>query len=113
MDVSLPSQVSGQGMVRNMRRGHDGAFKAKAALESIKGEKTPAQLSSEFGVHANQIGQWREQLLKELLTMERLHKPLGYRTPYEIYVRERVTINPMQASTIHDIYSCFCLDNGE
>ena len=56
-------------MVRNMRRGHDGAFKAKAALESIKGEKTLAQLSSEFGVHANQIGQWRKQLLKELPTL--------------------------------------------
>ena len=45
--------------------------------------------------------------------MERLHKSLGYRIPYEIYVKERVTINPMQASTIHDIYPCFCLDNGE
>jgi transposase-like protein len=36
------------------------------ALEVIKGEKTLAQLSSEFGVHANQIGQWRKQLLDEL-----------------------------------------------
>jgi putative transposase len=49
-----------------MRRGHDGAFKAKVALEVIKGKKTLAQLSSEFGVHANQIGQWRKQLLDEL-----------------------------------------------
>ncbi|UCE74399.1 MAG: transposase [Methanomassiliicoccales archaeon] len=53
-------------MVTNMRRKHDGAFKAKVALEAIKGEKTLAQLSSEFGVHANQIGQWRKQVLKEL-----------------------------------------------
>ena len=53
-------------MVRNMRREHNGAFKAKVALEAIKGEKTLAQLSSEFEVHANQIGQWRKQLLKEL-----------------------------------------------
>ena len=53
-------------MVRNMRRRHNGAFKAKVALEAIKGEKTLAQLSSEFGVHANQIRQWRKQLLDEL-----------------------------------------------
>ena len=53
-------------MVTNMRRAHNGAFKAKVALEAIKGEKTLAQLSSEFGVHANQIGQWRKQVLKEL-----------------------------------------------
>ncbi len=49
-----------------MRRGHNGAFKAKVALEAIKGEKTLAQFSSEFEVHANQISQWRKQLLKEL-----------------------------------------------
>jgi len=36
------------------------------ALEAAKGEKTIAQLSSEFGVHANQIRQWRKQLLEEL-----------------------------------------------
>ena len=53
-------------MVRNMRRSHNGAFKAKVALEAIKGEKTLAQLSSEFEVHANQIGLWRKQLIKEL-----------------------------------------------
>ena len=53
-------------MVRNMRRGHNGAFKAKVALEAIKGEKTLAQLSSECGVHTNQIRQWRKQLLDGL-----------------------------------------------
>ena len=53
-------------MARNMRKVHDSAFKARVALEVIKGEKTLAQLSSEFGVHANQIGQWRKQVLKEL-----------------------------------------------
>jgi len=52
--------------MRNMRRGHDAVFKAKIALEAVKGEKTLAQLSSEFGVHANQIRQWRKQLLEEL-----------------------------------------------
>jgi putative transposase len=53
-------------MVRNMRKGYEGSFKAKVALEALKGEKTLAQLSSEFGVHANQIRQWRKQLLDEL-----------------------------------------------
>ena len=53
-------------MDRNMRRGHDAAFKARVALEALKGEKTMAQLSSEFGVHTNQIRQWRDKLLKEV-----------------------------------------------
>jgi putative transposase len=49
-----------------MRKNHDGAFKAKVALEAIKGEKTMTQLASEFGVHVNQIGQWKKHLLEEL-----------------------------------------------
>jgi len=46
----------------SMRRQHDAAFKAKVALEALKEEKTLAQISSEFGVHVNQIRQWRQQL---------------------------------------------------
>jgi transposase-like protein len=53
-------------MDRNMRRGHDAAFKARVALDALKGEKTMAQLSSEYGVHANQIRQWRQKLLEEV-----------------------------------------------
>jgi transposase len=53
-------------MVLNMRRGHDAAFKARVAQEALKEEKTMAQLSSEFGVHVNQIRQWRQKLLDEL-----------------------------------------------
>jgi transposase len=53
-------------MVRSIRKNYNGAFKAKVALEAVKGEKPLAQLSSEFGLHSNSIGQWRKQLLKEL-----------------------------------------------
>lgn len=53
-------------MARSIRKSHESAFKAKVALEAIKGEKTLTQLSSEFGVHPNQIGQWRKQVLETL-----------------------------------------------
>jgi putative transposase len=49
-----------------MRRGHDAAFKARVAMEALKGEKTMAKLSSEFGVHSSQIRQWRQKLLEEV-----------------------------------------------
>ena len=53
-------------MDRNMRKGYDAVFKARVSLEALKGEKTMAQLSSEYGVHTNQIRQWRDKLLKEV-----------------------------------------------
>jgi transposase-like protein len=53
-------------MASNMRKNHDAAFKAKVALEALKGEKTMAQISSEYGIHVNQIRQWRQKLLEEL-----------------------------------------------
>ena len=51
-------------MPRRPRRNHSPAFKAKVALAAIKGEKTIAELTEQFDVHANQITQWKSQLLK-------------------------------------------------
>ena len=41
-------------------------FKTKVALAALKGDKTLAQLSSDFGVSSVQIGQWKRQLLQGL-----------------------------------------------
>jgi transposase len=51
-------------MTRRPRRNHTPAFKAKVALAAIKGEKTLAELAQQFDVHANQITQWKAQLLE-------------------------------------------------
>jgi putative transposase len=39
--------------------------------------------------------------------MERIHETLGYRTPYEIYVKERLNPKPVQANTMHHIQPIF------
>ena len=51
-------------MTRRPRRNHSPAFKAKVALAAIKGEKTMVELAQEFDLHANQIKQWKDQLLE-------------------------------------------------
>ncbi|MGY3333681.1 transposase-like protein [Mesorhizobium sp. USDA 4775] len=51
-------------MIRRPRRNHSPAFKAKVALAAIKGEKTLAELAQQYDVHANQITDWRKQLLE-------------------------------------------------
>jgi transposase len=57
---------SGDEFMKNKRRNHSAAFKAKVALAAIKGDKTLAELSSVYAVHPNQITQWKKQLLDSL-----------------------------------------------
>jgi transposase-like protein len=45
------------------RKNHKPAFNARVALEAIKGERTAADLASEYGVHPTQIHQWKRALL--------------------------------------------------
>jgi len=52
--------------MKNKRRNHSAAFKAKIALAAAKGDKTIAELASEYQVHPNQITQWKKQLLESL-----------------------------------------------
>ena len=48
------------------RNRYPAEFKARVALEALKGQKTLNQLGSEYGVHPNQISSWKKQLQQEL-----------------------------------------------
>jgi putative transposase len=48
------------------RRNHSAEFKARVALEAVKGIKSMSELASEFEVHPNQITKWKKQVLAEL-----------------------------------------------
>lgn len=52
-------------MARQRRR-FSADFKAKLAIEAIKGQRTLAELAGEHQVHANQITAWKKQLLESL-----------------------------------------------
>ena len=72
-------------MRKRPRRNHSPAFKAKVALEAIRGQLTVAELAQRHDVHPNQITQWKTQLLEratEAFTTpgERAESPVDVKT---------------------------------
>jgi len=55
-------------------------FKARVALDAIKGQKTIGELSTEYGVHSNQISQWKKTLLKDSAELFSRSKDRGIET---------------------------------
>lgn len=50
--------------MRKPRRNHSACFKARVALEAIRGEKTVAEIAAHHEVHPNQVSSWKTQLLE-------------------------------------------------
>jgi len=48
------------------RKQHSKEFKAKAALEALKGQKTANEIASEYGVHPSQINTWKKRAQEAL-----------------------------------------------
>ena len=48
------------------RKKYSGAFKAKVALEAIKGVKTVGQIAREYEIHPVQVTQWKKVLRERL-----------------------------------------------
>ena len=78
--------------MRRKRRTHSPEFKAKVAMAACKGDMTMAELVKKYDVHANQITDWKKQLLSNASdvfgkgaqkaeaseeTIEQLHAKIG------------------------------------
>ena len=49
-------------MSERKRKNFSSQFKAKVALEAIRGVKTVTEIAQAFGVHPTQVGQWKKVL---------------------------------------------------
>jgi transposase len=52
-----------------MRKRYDKEFKAKVALEAVKGEKTIQDIAMLYQVHPNLVALWKKQLLEHAMVL--------------------------------------------
>jgi transposase len=50
--------------MKQSRKKHSPAFKAKVALEALKGEETTAEIAHRFEVHPSQVRSWKRSLVE-------------------------------------------------
>lgn len=91
-----------------MRKKHEPPIRAKVALEALKGEKTIAELSSEYGIHSTQIRQWKQELIERAAELfarpgnamarqqeditDKLHKTIGELTVENKWLKKKLQI---------------------
>jgi transposase len=91
-----------------IRKKFEPALKARVALEALKGEKTTAQISSEYGVHATQVTQWKQELIQRSAELfaksnnsmarqneelaDKLHKVIGEITMENNWLKKKLQI---------------------
>ena len=72
------------------RKQHKPEFKARVALEAMKGEQTVGELASRFGVHPTMIHQWKKALVEGAA---------------EVFERGRTPAEPVDAGRIKELHA--------
>ena len=75
--------------VKAKRKRHDSAFKARVALEALKGVKTVQQIAKEFDLHPVQVSEWKKRLSTQA---ERVFETAGTK-PQEDFSAERTELH--------------------
>ena len=69
------------------RRKHSPSFKAKVALEAVKGEQTVAQLAGRYEVHPGQIQAWKKSLLGGAVNVFGANQDKGHKAEEALIAR--------------------------
>lgn len=53
-------------MKKQNRKSYTKEFKVKVVLEAFKGQRTINEISSDYGIHPNQVMNWKKQAIESL-----------------------------------------------
>ena len=53
-------------MMSSSRKRYSAEFKARVALEALKGQRSLNEIAGTYGLHPNQLAQWRKQLIDQM-----------------------------------------------
>ena len=73
------------------RRRHETTFKARVALEALKGNKTVQQIATEYEVHPVQVSEWKRILAEGM--GEAFERKKGGRGGSEDFEKEREALH--------------------
>ena len=93
--------------MKKQRRKHSAEFKARVALEAIKGIKTLSEIAREYEIHPVMVGKWKTEMLDRLPELfegnksaqnkdtekeqEQLHRKLGQLTMEVDFLEKKCT----------------------
>ena len=72
------------------RKRHEPEFKARVALEALKGEKTIQQIAKEYEIHPVQVSDWKKAMMER---MPEIFSSGRKKSPEEQYEREKAQLH--------------------
>lgn len=99
--------------MRRPRRNHSAAFKARVALEAIRGEKTVAEIAAHHEVHPNQVTAWKTEALQNLAAIFGGNVVADEAKEQIRELREKVGELTMERDFLHDALGKFPGPSGK
>lgn len=97
-----------------MKKKYGSKFKSQVALEAIRGDRTIAEIASDYNLHPNLVSQWKKKLLKEAADVfaTRKEKETEVQYPEEELLRKIGQLN-VENDFLRKKYSDYLSRNGK